>query len=145
MRLLDPASPRWTETILSVLRIVAAMLFMQHGAQKLFGFPPSGTPVPSAPFTLLSQTGIAGVLEVFGGFLLLVGLLTRPVAFILSGEMAVAYFKSHAPRGFFPIINRGELAALFCFLFLYFAVAGAGRWSLDALLRRRRSRVAPAN
>jgi putative oxidoreductase len=125
--------------MLSVLRIVSALLFMQHGAQKLFGFPPSGTPVPSAPFALFSQTGIAGVLEFFGGLLLLVGLLTRPVAFILSGEMAVAYFKSHAPRGVFPILNRGELAALFCFLFLYFVFAGGGRWSLDALLVRRRS------
>ena len=124
--------------MLSVLRIVAALLFMQHGTQKLFGFPPSSTPVPTAPLELLSQTGIAGILEVFGGLLLLVGLLTRPVAFLLSGEMAVAYFKSHAPRGFFPIVNRGELAALFCFLFLYFVFAGAGRWSLDALLARRR-------
>ena len=139
VRLFDPASPRWTETMLSVLRIVSALIFMQHGTQKLFGFPPSSTPVPSAPLSLVSQTGIAGVLEVFGGFLLLVGLFTRPVAFILSGEMAVAYFKSHAPRGFFPIVNRGELAALFCFLFLYFVLAGGGRWSLDALLSRRRS------
>jgi putative oxidoreductase len=120
--------------------MVAALLFMQHGTQKLFGFPPSGGPVPSPPFELFSFTGIAGVLELFGGLLLLVGLLTRPVAFILAGEMAVAYFKSHAPRAFFPIINRGELAALFCFLFLYFAVAGAGAWSLDALLRRTAAR-----
>jgi putative oxidoreductase len=138
MRLLEPASSRWTDTLLSVLRIVAALLFMQHGAQKLFNFPPSGSPVPSAPFSLMSQMGLAGVLEFFGGMLLLFGLFTRPVAFILSGEMAWAYFQAHAPRGFFPIMNRGELPALYSFLFLYFAFAGGGRWSLDALLRRRR-------
>jgi putative oxidoreductase len=138
MRLLEPASSRWTDTLLSVLRIVAALLFMQHGAQKLFNFPPSGSPVPSAPFSLMSQMGLAGVLEFFGGMLLLFGLFTRPVAFILSGEMAWAYFQAHAPRGFFPIMNRGELPALYSFLFLYFASAGGGRWSLDALLRRRR-------
>ena len=140
MTLLDPAPAGWTDSLRSVLRIVAALLFMQHGSQKLFGFPPSGGPVPAPPLELLSLTGIAGVLEFFGGLLLLVGLFTRPVAFILAGEMAVAYFKSHAPRGFFPIMNRGELAALLCFLFLYFAAAGAGSWSVDALLRRRGAR-----
>jgi putative oxidoreductase len=143
VKLLDPASPRWTETLLSILRIVAALLFMQHGTQKLFSFPPSGSAVPSAPFTWLSQTGVAGVLEFFGGLLLLLGIFTRPVAFILAGEMAVAYFKSHAPRAFFPILNRGELAALFCFVFLYFSAAGGGSWSLDALLRRRRTSPQP--
>jgi putative oxidoreductase len=138
--LLDPAPPRWTESFLSVLRIVAALIFMQHGTQKLFDFPPAGAPggAPSVPFTLLSQQGVAGVLEFFGGMLLLVGLLTRPVAFLLAGEMAVAYFKVHAPRAFLPIINRGELAALFCFVYLYFACAGGGRWSVDALIRARR-------
>ena len=139
MRLLDPAPPRYSDALLSVLRVVSSLLFMMHGTQKLFGFPPTGTPVPSPPLSLMSQMGVAGVLEFFGGLLLLFGLLTRPVAFILAGEMAVAYFKSHAPRGFFPIINRGELAVLFCFLFVYFAFAGGGAWSLDRLLRRRRA------
>lgn len=139
MKLLDPAPASWSATLLSVLRIVSALLFMQHGTQKLFAFPPSTAAVPSAPFTMLSETGVAGVLEFFGGLLLLLGLFTRPIAFILAGEMAVAYFKSHAPRAFFPILNRGELAAMFCFVFLYFAAAGGGRWSLDALLRPRRS------
>jgi len=123
----------WTPRLLSVLRIVAAFLFMAHGAQKLFGFlAPPGAPTPP----LMSQMGIGGVLEFFGGLLLLLGLFTRPVAFILSGMMAVAYFQSHAPRGFWPLQNRGELAALYCFLFLFLAVAGGGEWSLDRLLRR---------
>jgi putative oxidoreductase len=141
--LLDPAPPRWTEIFLSMLRIAAALIYMQHGSQKLFDFPPSGGPLPSAPFTLLSQNGVAGVLEFFGGLLVLIGLFTRPVAFILSGEMAVAYFKVHAPRAFFPIVNRGELAAVLCFVFLYVAFAGGGLWSLDALLRRRRRAPGP--
>ncbi|HLL14811.1 MAG TPA: DoxX family protein [Pyrinomonadaceae bacterium] len=126
----------WTPRILSVLRIVAAFLFMAHGAQKLFGFlAPPGAPTPP----LMSQMGIGGVLEFFGGLLLLLGLFTRPVAFILSGMMAVAYFQAHAPKGFWPLQNRGELAVLYCFLFLFFAVAGGGEWSLDRLLRRRDS------
>jgi putative oxidoreductase len=129
--------------MLSVLRVVTALFFMQHGAQKLFGFPPSGAPAPSAPFALFSQVGIAGVLEFFGGMLILFGLFTRPVAFILAGEMAVAYFTAHAPRGFFPIVNRGELAALFCFVFLYLAFAGGGSWSIDAVMRQRRPPPSP--
>src|SRR5215218_9876835 len=122
--------------LLSVLRIVAAFLFMSHGTQKLFGFPASE---PRDPAALLSLMGVAGFLEVFGGLLLLLGLLTRPVAFLLAGEMAVAYFRSHAPQGFWPLLNRGELAALYCFLFLYLAAAGGGLWSLDALWSRRRA------
>lgn len=122
--------------VLSVLRMVAAFLFMSHGTQKLFGFPASEPRDPAALFSLM---GIAGVLEVFGGLLLLLGLLTRPVAFVLAGEMAVAYFRSHAPQGFWPLLNRGELAALYCFLFLYFAAVGGGLWSLDALWSRRRA------
>jgi len=135
--LLDPARERWTNITLSVLRIVAALVLMQHGSQKLFGFPPSGAPAV-APLVLMSQTGLAGILEMFGGMLLLFGLFTRPVAFILSGEMAVAYFQVHAPRALLPIINRGELALILCFVFFYFAFAGAGSWSVDALLRGRR-------
>jgi putative oxidoreductase len=122
--------------LLSVLRIVAAFLFMSHGTQKLIGFPASEPRDPAAVFSLM---GVAGVLEVFGGLLLLLGILTRPVAFVLAGEMAVAYFRSHAPQGFWPLLNRGELAALYCFLFLYFAAVGGGPWSLDAFWSRRRA------
>jgi putative oxidoreductase len=135
-RLIEPASPRWTNLFLSVLRIVAALIYMQHGSQKLFGLPPTGAPGGSGPLVLFSQTGLAGVLEFFGGMLLLIGLFTRPVAFILSGEMAVAYFQVHAPRAFLPIVNRGELAVVLCFLFLYFAFAGAGSWSVDDVVAR---------
>jgi putative oxidoreductase len=124
----------WTPRLLSVLRIITAFLFIAHGAQKLFGFlVPPGAPTPS----LTSQIGIGGILEFFGGLLLLVGLFTRPVAFILSGMMAVAYFQMHAPGGFWPLQNKGELAVLYCFVFLFFSVAGGGEWSLDRLLRRR--------
>jgi len=124
----------WTPRLLSVLRIVSAFLLIAHGAQKLFGFlAPPGMP----SFAPLSQMWIGGVLEFFGGLLLLVGLFTRPVAFILSGMMAVAYFQMHAPGGFWPLQNKGELAVLYCFVFLFFSVAGGGEWSLDRLLRRR--------
>lgn len=122
-----------TPKMLSVLRIISAFLFMAHGAQKLFGF--LAAPGHETP-PLLSQMGIGGVLEFFGGFLLLVGLFTRPVAFILSGMMAVAYFQMHAPAGFWPMQNKGELAVVYCFLFLYLAVAGGGEWALDRLRNR---------
>ena len=138
MNLLEPASERWTSLFLSILRIVAALILMQHGSQKLFHFPPTGAPGPVQPLVLMSQTGLAGVLEFFGGMMLLLGLFTRPVAFILSGEMAVAYFQVHAPRAFLPIVNRGELAVILCFVFLYLAFAGGGSWSVDALMRRSR-------
>jgi putative oxidoreductase len=134
--LLDPARPRWTNLALAILRMVAALVLMQHGSQKLFHYPPSGAPGPAAALVLMSQTGLAGILEFFGGTLLLLGLFTRPVAFILSGEMAVAYFQVHAPRAFLPIVNRGELAVILCFVFLYFAFAGGGTWSVDSLIRR---------
>ena len=119
----------------SLLRIVSAIVFMLHGTQKLFGFP-SATPLP--PSQMLSLLGAAGILEVCGGVLMALGLFTRPVAFILSGEMAVAYFRQHAPRGFWPILNGGELAVLFCFLWLFFSAAGPGRISVDALIRKKR-------
>ena len=119
----------------SVLRIVAAFLFIAHGTQKLFAWPVSE---PETVVPLVSLAGLAGLLETFGGLLLLVGLFTRPVAFVLAGEMAVAYFKAHAPRDFWPILNQGELAVLYCFLFLYFAAAGPGPWSIDALRWRNR-------
>jgi len=119
----------------SLLRIVSAIVFMLHGTQKLFGFP-SATPLP--PSRMLSLLGAAGILEVFGGALMALGLFTRPVAFVLSGEMAVAYFRQHAPRGFWPILNGGELAVLFCFLWLFFSVAGPGPISVDAMIRKKR-------
>jgi putative oxidoreductase len=112
---------------------------MQHGSQKLFHYPPSGGPGPVAPLKLLSQTGFAGILEFFGGLLLLIGLFTRPVAFIVCGEMAVAYFTVHMPRAFLPIVNRGELPVVLCFVFLYLAFAGGGSWSVDALISGRRN------
>jgi putative oxidoreductase len=128
----------WTPRLLSVLRIIAAFMFMAHGAQKLFGFlMPPGSPGPST----LSQVWVGGVLEFFGGGLLLLGLFTRPVAFILSGMMAVAYFQMHAPGGFWPLQNKGELAVLYCFVFLFFAVAGGGAWASDRLLWRGREVV----
>lgn len=119
--------------VLSILRIVVAFLFMAHGSQKLFGYPPSGKIFSIEMFSLL---WIAGVLELFGGFFVLAGLFTRPISFILSGEMAVAFFKAHASRGVWPILNGGELAVLYCFIFLFYSVAGGGAWSLDALRKK---------
>ena len=124
---------RWGPRLLSVLRIVAAFLFMEHGAQKLFAWPASE---PREAVALVSLMGLAGVLEFFGGFFLLLGLSTRLVAFLLAGEMAVAYATAHAPRGFWPLLNHGELAVLYCFLFLYLGAVGGGPWSLDALRER---------
>jgi putative oxidoreductase len=118
----------WSPRLLSVLRIVAALLFLQHGLAKLLHFPHVAM---FDELQLFSLIGLAGIIEVVGGILLLVGLFTRPVAFIMSGEMAFAYFMAHAPRGFFPILNQGELAILYCFVFLYLAAAGGGPWSLD--------------
>jgi putative oxidoreductase len=124
----------WSARFLSVLRIIAAFLYMQHGAQKLFGV--FATPQMHS-FPLFSFMGLGGVIEFFGGLFVLFGLFTRPVAFILSGQMAVAYFMVHAPKGFWPILNGGDLAALWSFIFLYLAAAGGGAWSLDHLLRRK--------
>lgn len=121
----------WAPHLLSILRIVCAFLFMQVGTAKLFAFPaaimPGGGTAPIA-----SLAGVAGILETFGGVLLLVGLFTRPVAFLLSGEMAVAYFYAHAPQGFWPVLNQGAPAVFYSFLFLYLSAAGPGPWSLDA-------------
>jgi putative oxidoreductase len=125
---------KWTPRLLSVLRIAVALLFIEHGSEKLFGFPATQQ---AASGSLPPLMLVAGVLEFFGGLLILFGLFTRPVAFVLSGEMAVAYFMSHAPQGLFPLQNQGELAALYSFVFLFFAVAGGGAWSLDNLLWRR--------
>jgi len=123
---------RWAGQALSLLRIVAALLFLLHGSSKLFGFPPFPMDLPQ-PGTLL---WIGAVLELVGGLMLLVGIFSRPVAFILSGEMAVAYWMFHAPRSTFPSENMGEAAILFCFIFLAVAAAGPGPWSLDASRRR---------
>jgi putative oxidoreductase len=118
----------WAPRLLSVLRIITAFLFLQHGTAKLFGFPHVAM---FDELSLFSLIGLAGVLEVVGGLLLMLGLFTRPVAFILSGEMAFAYFIAHAPKGLLPLLNGGEGAVLFCFIFLYLAAAGGGPWSLD--------------
>lgn len=146
---------KWSPRVLSVLRIVAAFLLIQHGAQKLFGVPAATPPQQQAaqqntpsqqnaqPQQMAQQPRrmpplilVSAVLEFFGGLLFLTGLFTRPVAFLLSGELAVAYFMVHAPQGFWPLLNKGELAAMYSFLFLYFAVAGGGAWSIDCLWRR---------
>lgn len=119
---------RYSPYLYALLRIVAGLLFVQHGLQKLFGWLGAKGAVE-----LMSQMGLAGIIEVVGGTLIAIGLFTSPVAFIASGEMAVAYFLAHAPRGLWPIMNGGELAVLYCFLFLYFAAVGSGRWSVDAL------------
>ena len=128
----DTLETVWAPRVLSILRIVSALLFFEHGSAKLFGFPPSNF----SP-EVMSLPWIAGVLEVVGGALLFLGLFTRPVAFILSGQMAVAYWMAHAPKSFYPLLNGGDGAILFCFIFLYFVFAGGGSWSLDALLRRK--------
>ncbi len=118
----------WAPRMLSMLRIVAALIFMVHGTHKILGIPP----IEQAP-PIASLAGIAGILELFGGALLVIGLFTRPVAFILSGLMAAAYFIAHAPRSFFPVENGGDAAILYCFVFLYLVFAGPGPWSVDAV------------
>ena len=123
----------WGPRARSILRIMVGVLFLEHGTQKVFNFPPRPNATAFEIFSLVP--GVAGILELVGGVLIAIGLFTRPVAFILSGEMAFAYFMSHAPRGFFPINmggNGGELAIIYCFVFLYFFVVGAGAWSLDS-------------
>lgn len=122
----------------NALRIVAGLLFWQHGVQKLLGG------MGGSSVELFSLMGLAGILEFFGGILILAGLFTRPVAFVLAGEMAAAYFLSHFPEAFWPIQNRGELAALYCFIFLFFFAAGPGRFSVDAWLKRRRAAASGA-
>jgi putative oxidoreductase len=119
----------WTPRILGILRIIIGFLFLQHGTAKLFGIPHIAM---FDGLQLASLLGLAGILELVGGVLILIGLYTRQAAFILSGEMAFAYFMAHAPHGFLPILNQGELAVVYCFVFLYFAVAGAGAYSIDA-------------
>jgi putative oxidoreductase len=132
-RMALPFVSKWRSAapyLLSVLRIVAAFVFLQSGTMKWFGWP-MAMPGGGHP-AVFSQVGIGGLLEVAGGVLLILGLFTRPVAFILSGEMAVAYFQFHAPQGTWPIVNQGQPAVLFCFLWLYLSARGGGPWSLDA-------------
>jgi putative oxidoreductase len=123
----------WPPRMLSVLRIVSALIFMEHGTQKWLNFPPLGRAAPG----IASMSGAGGLIELIGGALLLLGLFSRPVAFILAGEMAIAYWSSHAPRNFFPVLNQGDAAILYCFIFLYIAFAGGGAWSLDRLIWKR--------
>jgi putative oxidoreductase len=120
----------WAPRILSVLRIVTGLLFVEHGTMKFFNFPSSD--MFAGGVELVSLMGLAGLLELVGGALVALGLFARPVAFVLSGEMAVAYFMEHVRYSFYPTINQGESAILFCFIFLYLACAGAGPWSVDA-------------
>ena len=126
--------PAWEPHLRSVLRIAAAYMFMLAGTTKLFAFP-AGVPPNGGTVPWISELGLGGALEVFGGGLVLLGLFTRPVAFVLAGEMAVAYFQFHFPKGFWPTVNGGMSAALYCFVWLYFSAAGAGAWSLDAMRR----------
>jgi len=121
----------WEPRMLSILRIIVGLLYMEHGLEKIVGFPVQPNHRAYALFTLVP--GLQGLLELVGGLLLALGLYTRIVAFILAGNMAVAYFMAHAPRGFFPLLNGGELAIVYCFVFLYFWLAGGGEWSLDRL------------
>jgi putative oxidoreductase len=127
---------RFREPTVALLRIATGLLFMQHGVQKLFGWLGGFGGEPGGTAELFSLMGLAGVLETFGGLLIVLGLLTRPVAFVLSGQMAVAYFTAHAPNALFPIHNGGELAALFSFVFLFFAANGPGPFSLDRMMGR---------
>jgi len=125
----------WAPQFRSILRIVCGLLFIPLATMKLFAWP-VGMPPDNSTAHLLSQTGIGGILELVGGILLVLGICTRPVSFVLSGEMAVAYFQFHAPGGFWPMLNQGQPAILFCFIFLYLSAAGAGPWSVDALRGR---------
>ena len=127
---MDEFCRAWSPRLLSILRIVTALLFLQHGTAKLLGFPHVAD---FANLQLASLIGVSGILELVGGLLMLIGLFTRPTAFILSGMMAVAYFLAHAPQGFYPLLNQGELAVLYCFVFLYLSAAGGGPWSVDAV------------
>lgn len=137
MSIFEPSRSPWTGRMLSVLRIVAGLMFITFGTLKLFGFPPPPPGMP--PIALMSELGIAAILETFGGLLILIGLFTRPVSFLLAGEMAVAYFQGHFPQSVFPTTNMGVPAILYCFIYLYFVFAGAGPWSVDAMIARSRS------
>lgn len=136
MSIFEPAPSPWPSRMLSVFRIVAAVVFISIGTMKLLGFPPPPAGMP--PITPFSRLWIAGMLETFGGLAILLGLFTRPVAFVLSGEMAVAYFTSHFPQSVYPSTNMGTPAILYCFFYLYLVFAGPGVWSLDSAIARSR-------
>lgn len=129
----DVVGAAWAPRLLSVLRIMSGLLLLQHGTAKLLAFPAGAVP---ANFNLMTMPGYAGIIEFVCGILLVIGLFSRPAAFVASGMTAVAYFMVHAPMGFFPILNRGELAVLYCFVFLYLAAAGPGPWSIDSARRK---------
>jgi len=143
MSIFEPAPPPWPGRMLAVLRIVAGVVFISFGTMKMFGFPP---PPPNVmpPFNVFSQIGLAAILEVFGGTAIVLGVFTRPVAFVLAGEMAVAYFQFHFPTSVYPPVNMGTPAILYCFIFLYLVAAGPGAWSVDGVIARgRESRLSP--
>jgi putative oxidoreductase len=136
----EPAISNASDLTLALLRIVAGLMFVQHGVQKHFGLLLAPGFKFDGPPEVLSQLWIAGTLEIVGGVLFAIGFLTRPIAFLLAGEMAAAYFIAHAPQGVWPILNRGELAVLYCFVFLAFVGTGGGRYSIDGLILRRLGR-----
>ena len=138
MSIFEPSNSVWTSRVLSILRIITGLSFATAGTTKLFGWPTP--PMPMPPIELMSQIGIGAIMELVGGLLVAIGLFTRPVSFLLSGEMAVAYFQFHFPQGFFPTTNNGAGAMLYCFIFLYFVFSGAGVWSVDHVLARGRTR-----
>jgi putative oxidoreductase len=137
MSIYDPTPSPWAARMLAIFRIVAGGMFITFGTMKILGYP--ANPMPNMPpIELWSQVGIGGLLEMFGGILIVLGLLTKPTAFILAGEMAVAYFQFHQPTAFWPAANGGVPAVLYCFFFLYLVAAGPGAWSLDAVIARSR-------
>lgn len=140
MSIFRAAPPPWPARALAVFRIAIGLLFVTYGTTKLFGWPPAPQP-GMVPVPWASQMGIGGMMEVIGGLMVAVGLLTRPVAFVLAGEMAVAYFQFHFPMGFWPQTNNGSPAVLFCFIFLYLVFAGSGPWSVDEAIARRQGSV----
>jgi putative oxidoreductase len=138
MSIYEASRSPWTSRMLSIFRVVAGLMFLTAGTMKIFGYP--ANPMPnSPPIEAWSQIWIGGWMEVIGGILIILGLLTRPTAFILAGEMAVAYFQFHQPQGFWPTQNGGVAAVMYCFFFLYLVFAGAGEWSVDAAIARSRS------
>lgn len=137
MSIFEPSSPVWASRMRSILRIIAGLMFICAGTMKVFNYPPM--PPGQPPIELMSQIGIGGLIEVIGGALFTIGLFTRPVSFLAAGMMAVAYFQFHAPGGFLPTVNGGVPAVLYCFIFLYFLFAGAGVWSVDEMIARRKT------
>jgi putative oxidoreductase len=142
MSIFEPAREPWPGRALALYRIACGLLFITFGTTKLFGWPPAAPP-GVVPVPWMSQMGIGGMMEIAGGAMIALGLFTRPVAFVLAGEMAVAYFQFHFPMGFFPQTNNGIGAVLYCFFFLYLVFAGPGDWSLDGAIARSRRRTVP--